>query len=353
MKRGYLLIITQKYSNCKSTPVRTPRYTSFSRGFTIVELLIVIVVIAILATITVVAYNGVRSKANDSVARSEIQQAAKSLEVYKTTHSEEYPLDWTAAQLAGVKLNSDATVNYFSNGATYCLQAERGDLQYFISTKKPSPNEGLCTPSGLVSWLPLNGNSTDALDASNAGVVTDAILAPGQDGQANGAYAFSGTTDNIASSFRYPTANGQPFTASVWTKGVSSSSNQWSYIARRGTGNDVGSSVWIMAIDTNGRYTLSVNGAYTEGSTGVSASATDWAHLVLSYDGTTMRAYVNGTLRVEYAVGSITRTLSGGTMQLGTVSAARYLVGSIDDFRLYNRVLSAPEISGLYTAGAQ
>ncbi len=52
------------------------------RGFTIVELLIVIVVIGILAAITVVAYNGVQQKARDTERVSDVKQLQKSLELF-------------------------------------------------------------------------------------------------------------------------------------------------------------------------------------------------------------------------------------------------------------------------------
>lgn len=42
-------------------------------GFTIVELLIVIVVIGILAAITIVAYNGVQNKANDTAVQADLK----------------------------------------------------------------------------------------------------------------------------------------------------------------------------------------------------------------------------------------------------------------------------------------
>lgn len=52
------------------------------RGFTIVELLIVIVVIAILAAISVVAYTGIQERARDADRTSDINAIHKAIELY-------------------------------------------------------------------------------------------------------------------------------------------------------------------------------------------------------------------------------------------------------------------------------
>lgn len=52
------------------------------KGFTIVELLIVIVVIGILAAITIVAYNGTQQRARDSQRESDVKTIVKALELY-------------------------------------------------------------------------------------------------------------------------------------------------------------------------------------------------------------------------------------------------------------------------------
>lgn len=66
------------------------RATSFSRlrshGFTIVELLIVIVVLAILASIVAVTYNGAQLRAADAVVQDTIKGAHDALEIYGATN---------------------------------------------------------------------------------------------------------------------------------------------------------------------------------------------------------------------------------------------------------------------------
>lgn len=52
-------------------------------GFTIVELLVVIVVIGILASITVVAYNGIQERARDTKRKSDVAQIVKLLATYE------------------------------------------------------------------------------------------------------------------------------------------------------------------------------------------------------------------------------------------------------------------------------
>lgn len=59
-----------------------------TKGFTIVELLIVIVVIGILAAITIVAFNGVQQRAKNTQATSDLTNIKKAMLAYKARHGE-------------------------------------------------------------------------------------------------------------------------------------------------------------------------------------------------------------------------------------------------------------------------
>lgn len=57
------------------------------RGFTIVELLIVVVVIGILAAIVVVTYNGIQKRARITVAQHDMSSFGKSTELFKVNYN--------------------------------------------------------------------------------------------------------------------------------------------------------------------------------------------------------------------------------------------------------------------------
>lgn len=62
-----------------------------ANAFTIVELLIVIVVIAILAAISIVAYTGIQQRANNTAIKSAASQAFKAVQAYIASE-DSYPL---------------------------------------------------------------------------------------------------------------------------------------------------------------------------------------------------------------------------------------------------------------------
>lgn len=72
-----------KFENSRITKTR-------NGGFTIIELLIVIVVIGILATLTFVIYKNITGKAQAAVTRNIVQQYTKGLAGYKVEH-DAYP----------------------------------------------------------------------------------------------------------------------------------------------------------------------------------------------------------------------------------------------------------------------
>lgn len=109
-------------------------------GFTIVELLIVVVVIAILAAITIVAYNGIQSRATESRVQSLAAQGFKKVETHKLSTGS-YAADLDAA---GVPLASDLTYDYRTYAYGSCVSITKGTTIYHVSSDNSSATYGTC-----------------------------------------------------------------------------------------------------------------------------------------------------------------------------------------------------------------
>lgn len=88
-----------------------------AHGFTIVELLIVIIVIAILATISIVAYNGIQNSASETALKSDLRNAATQLGLAYANDGV-YP-----GSAATLSKSTGTTFEYDSDGTEYCLSA--------------------------------------------------------------------------------------------------------------------------------------------------------------------------------------------------------------------------------------
>jgi prepilin-type N-terminal cleavage/methylation domain-containing protein len=106
-----------------------------SGGFTIVELLVVIVVIGILAAVTVFAYNGITKRAIDSSLAMDAQQTQTGLNSYAVDNNGTY-VAWTSGTTApaglsvpgGSKNSIDVSVS--TDKKSYCIRVYNSSSSY-------------------------------------------------------------------------------------------------------------------------------------------------------------------------------------------------------------------------------
>jgi len=145
-----------------------------SKGFTIVELLIVVVVIAILAAITVVSYNGIKSQAERAATQSAIEQATKKILTYKVMSGS---LPSSLDQLNdgnGLATGGSTRYAYTVEDDQFCLTAATPDLRYtyYIEHEGAPVKEGACEGHlAILTGFPSRGGSTNItyLTASGGG----------------------------------------------------------------------------------------------------------------------------------------------------------------------------------------
>ena len=97
----------------------------------------------------------------------------------------------------------------------------------------------------------------------------------------------------------------------------------------------------------------SIDGTRYEG--GISALDDEWHFLAVAFDGSQIKCYVDGALKVAVdAPGSITggdESLFIGTAGSGSTPESKWFHGLITGVRIYNRALSAEEVNRLYQLG--
>lgn len=158
-------------------------------GFTIVELLIVVVVIAILAAITIVAFNGITDRARISSLQTSLAQASRKIQIHQTENSA------LPATLATVGISSDSTITYtYRNyGTQYCLAVATGSLT-FETVNAESTTVGDCVRLTAATYV---GQATSSLEYSGEPIVRGTLARPMQYSWGGGTPLAGGPNDNF------------------------------------------------------------------------------------------------------------------------------------------------------------
>jgi len=114
-------------------------------GFTIVELMIVIVTIGILAGIVILNVNGWKQRTQANQVQSDLKQAVSAMEDYRNTND-----GYLVGLPPSFKASSGVTVTYTSGTATgYCINGKitaTPTIAYYIQStgRAPIPQAGTC-----------------------------------------------------------------------------------------------------------------------------------------------------------------------------------------------------------------
>jgi prepilin-type N-terminal cleavage/methylation domain-containing protein len=150
----------RKYSLLRK-PHRQHRSAS---GFTIVELLVVIVVIGILAAITIVSYTGISQKAVLASLQSDLSTSAQKLKMYQVEHSA-YP---AALDDSNCPKDSTGAVD-----ALYCLKPSPGNRFVYGSSSPYSTFSLTATNDNGISYQVTDNSQPTALVPAPLSPVAD------------------------------------------------------------------------------------------------------------------------------------------------------------------------------------
>lgn len=120
------------------------------KGFTVVELLIVVVVIVLLAGLGAVSYRSVQSRANETTVKSDALKISEMIEAAYTKNNA-YPT--TLNQIGTIPTSKNNSPTYVTTGQAYCLTVSStiAGVPVYSVANDGKVTEGDCTAAGYVA----------------------------------------------------------------------------------------------------------------------------------------------------------------------------------------------------------
>ncbi len=314
------------------------------KGFTIVELLMVIVIIGILASITLVSYSGIKNLAIDASLKSDLSNASNLLKIYQANNSN-FPMSTDDANDGkGIKFSQNATHDYAKDNGTipqtFCLDAIVGSRSYNVNqdgqiTFGPCPIfnvDAYSTSSHMgpvATWSDFSGYANNGTLTNGPTFSTNNVVFDGIDDYVliHASASLNALSSNISiMAWVYPTT-----TDNLWRRIISRDSypNQNWYIEFNGS--------------TPGKL------EYNGGSSNSTLSLNTWYQIVVIYNGTKVNSYVNGSL--DRSSDYINLAASNADIGIGgdpNGGNNGNFAGKISSVAIYNRALTSADVQQIF-----
>jgi hypothetical protein len=222
---------------------------------------------------------------------------------------------------------------------------------------RPLQDSTVIVRDGLVAWFPFSGNANDQSNSNLRSAVNGATLTSDRFGAANSAYTFNGTTDDIevADTTAISFANSQSFSISLWLKTTSASTNMMPLLKYQYAVS--GGYFFIMNHTAAGFCGGAGIASFVAGVGSPACAASPindgaWHHLVAEFSSQsdTITLFLDGAAQAR--TGKPGSDISvAAPLLIGGLPGYYPYAGSVDDVRIYNRVLAAAEIDSLFHEG--
>ena len=219
-------------------------------------------------------------------------------------------------------------------------------------------------PSGMVAWYWMDGNANDFGGSNNPSATNAISFVAGKDNQ--GVTFGSGGYIDIPHS---PALANQQFTIDAWVKpngaplAPASNNDFWgAVIVQKGLSAPTGYTNVPISLGWSAQQQKFVFTFGNQTTDRIVSSSTfpagQWYHVAATYDGSTMKLYVNGNLEASKPFTSsitydskIPWTIGSTAPPIRAAGYPRTFNGVIDEVEIFNRALSQAEIQAIYKPG--